>query len=384
MSYESEIKSKVSAILPKDAQVSKVELEGPEISIYTKNPRAFLENERLVKSLVSTLKKRVNIRCDSTLLKPEKESEKLIREIVPEEAQITDIKFVPPFNQVTIEAIKFGLIIGKGGETIKRIMMETGWTPKPLRAPLRESKTLKGIRHHLVKTAAERKKILKNTAEKIYGEKSSKRGSYLKITALGAARQVGRSCFLLETANSKVLLDCGIGFASKPELKYPRLDTMGFPLSEIDAVVLSHAHLDHSGFVPYLYSMGCTAPLYCTEPTRDVSALLQFDYVKLASMNKDKDGEGAPYSDKDVREAIKHCIPLEYGEVTDIAPDLRLTLSDAGHIIGSSTVHIHEGDGDYNLVYTGDLKFGFTRLHNSASINFPRCETIMIESTYGR
>ena len=76
-------------------------------------------------------------------------------------------KFLPAFNQVNVEAIKFGLIIGKGGETIKKIMMETGWTPKPLRAPLRESKTLKGIRHHLVKTADERKRMLKQTAEQI-------------------------------------------------------------------------------------------------------------------------------------------------------------------------------------------------------------------------
>ncbi|MBN1160311.1 MAG: beta-CASP ribonuclease aCPSF1 [Candidatus Diapherotrites archaeon] len=379
MSYLKSIQNKVDEILPSSAEITKVELEGPEIAIYTKNPAAFQENERLIGNLVSQLKKRVKVRADSSLLIPEAQAEKIIRKLIPEEAIITDIKFVPAFNQVLIEAIKIGLVIGKGGSTLKQIIIETGWTPEPVRAPVKESEVLKGIRYYLAKHAADRKKVLKNTAEKIYHDQE-KKNNWLKLTCLGAGREVGRSCFLLESANSKVLLDCGLNFAaSHPAELYPRFDLLNLPLSEIDAIVITHAHLDHSGFLPYLYTMGCKAPIYCTEPTRDLMILLQMDYIGVTG----KEGKGTLYTEKDIMETLKYVIPIKYEDVTDITPDLRLTLYNAGHMLGSATVHIHEGDGEFNLIYTGDIKYGFTRLFNPAQNNFPRCEAIVIESTYG-
>jgi len=96
-----------------------------------------------------------------------------------------------------------------------------------------------------------------------------------------------------------------------------------------------------------------------------------------------KQGVIPPYDQKDVRETVLHTLPLRYGAVTDIAPDIRLTLHNAGHILGSSMIHLHIGEGVHNIVYTGDYKYGRTMLLESAVTNFPRVETIITESTYG-
>ncbi|HDD67765.1 MAG TPA: beta-CASP ribonuclease aCPSF1, partial [Candidatus Thorarchaeota archaeon] len=124
---------------------------------------------------------------------------------------------------------------------------------------------------------------------------------------------------------------------------------------------------------------GYRGPVYMTAPTLNLSTLLQLDYLDVA----EREGKLRPYRDRDVKEAILHTITLGYGEVTDIAPDVRLTLHNAGHILGSAIIHLHIGDGQYNLAYTGDFKFGRTRLLEPATFTFPRLETLIIESTYG-
>ena len=128
---------------------------------------------------------------------------------------------------------------------------------------------------------------------------------------------------LLQTESTKVLLDAGINFSSDDP--YPYIDTLGYPLNELDAIVISHAHSDHSGLLPFLYKMGYDGPVYCTEPTRDLMTLLQFDYLDV-SLTQDKN---APYSESDVKNALLHSITRDYREVTDIAPDVRLTLHNA-------------------------------------------------------
>jgi predicted metal-dependent RNase len=107
--------------------------------------------------------------------------------------------------------------------------------------------------------------------------------------------------------------------------------------------------------------------------------LLQLDYLDVAS----KQGIIPPYDQKDVRECVLHTIPLRYGVVTDIAPDVRLTLHNAGHILGSSIIHLHVGEGLHNIVYTGDYKYARTMLLEAATAEFPRVETFITESTYG-
>ena len=123
-------------------------------------------------------------------------------------------------------------------------------------------------------------------------------------------------------------------------------------------MVISHAHLDHCGLVPFLYKYGYDGPVYCSAPTSNLMTLLQLDYLDVAG----KQGVTPYYDQKDVRECVLHTIPLRFGVVTDIAPDIRLTLHNSGHILGSAMSHLHIGEGLHNIVYTGDYKFSRTML----------------------
>ena len=160
---------------------------------------------------------------------------------------------------------------------------------------------------------------------------------------------------------------------------FPYLDSANLSINELDAVVLTHAHMDHIGFVPYLFKYGYEGPVYCTPPTRELAALLLNDYLKLVQ----RSGGTPLYGDKDVRKMLMHMIPSDYGEVTNITDELKLTYHNAGHILGSATVHLHVGEGMYNIVHTGDMKYGFTRLYDPANVRFPRVDALFIESTYG-
>src|SRR3989338_922366 len=155
---------------------------------------------------------------------------------------------------------------------------------------------------------------------------------------------------------------------------------MNLELDKIDAVVLTHAHMDHCGFIPYLYAYGYDGPVYCTTPTRDLAMLLQMDFISIANKNSTY---SAPYGIKDIQKELSHMVTVDYGEVIDITPEIKLTFYNAGHILGSAMVHLHIGDGLHNLVFSGDIKYGFTRLFDQASTSFPRVETMFIDSTYG-
>ena len=175
-------------------------------------------------------------------------------------------------------------------------------------------------------------------------------------------------------------MDCGINPGSnRPFESFPRFDCPEFQIDSLDAVVITHAHLDHCGLAPFLYKYGYDGPIYCTAPTSNLMTMLQLDYLDVAS----KQGVTPYYDQKDVRECVLHTIPLRYGVVTDIAPDIRLTLHNSGHILGGSMVHLHIGEGLHNIVYTSDYKFARTMLLEAAATEFPRIETVITESTYG-
>lgn len=371
-----EIEKRIAEILPKECEVTDVDLEGPDIVIYTKNIGLFLSNEGLIKAVASRLKKRFVVRSDSSVLKPPEEAMTVIKETIPPDAGVGSINFDTNFNEVAIEAKKLGLVIGPGGETLKAIASKTGWMIRLLRTPTSSTEIIKGIRNTALKEGKDRREMLRRVGRRIYRE--GKKTDWIRITGLGGCREVGRSCFLAETPESKVLLDCGLNPAST-ENAYPYFSGIDFSLDELDAVVIAHGHLDHCGFLPYLFNYGYNGPVYCTPPTRDVMALLQLDFIEVAAKN----AKTPPYGEKHVKEVVKHCITREYGEVTDISPDMRLTLHNAGHILGSSIVHLHIGEGAHNLVYSSDLKFGYTKLFDPAETRFPRLETLLLESTYG-
>lgn len=374
-----EIKKTIVEKLPDDIKLANVEFEGPEIVIYTKDPEIVTDNGALIRGLAKDIRKRIIIRSDrSVLMDPEKTIEK-IHKIVPEDAKITNIDFDEVTCEVVIEAKKPGLVIGKFGVTSREIVRTTGWAPKILRTAPISSEIIGKVRNTLKNNSKERKQILQNLGAKIHQE-TKYENDWARLTSMGGFREVGRSCMLLQTPNSRVLLDCGVNVAGdNPKDAYPFLNVPEFSIADLDAVIVSHAHLDHCGFLPYLYHYGYDGPIYCTAPTRDLTTLLQLDHIDIAH----REDKPLPFNLKHIHKSVKHTITIDYGQVTDIAPDIRLTLHNAGHILGSAMAHLHIGDGQHNMVYTGDFKYERSRLLEPATVKFPRIETLVMESTYG-
>lgn len=374
-----EVSQVVLQKIPKTAEVTRIEFEGPALAVYTKKPEILIEQNSIIADIVSIIRKRIVVRSDTSVRLKEEETKKKVEEIVPKEAEITSIDFDPSLGEVIIDAKKPGLVIGKNGVVLQEIVRETKWRPRILRSSAIPSKIISHMRHYLHTESKERGRILRNIGERIFRPTIHEVGD-VRITALGGFRQVGRSAALLRTRESQILLDCGIHpGSSNPLNAFPRLDIPQFDIDTLDAVVVTHAHLDHCGFLPFLFKYGYDGPVYCSAPTSNLMTLLQLDYLDVA----DKQGFMAPYDQKDVRSSVLHTLPLRYGAVTDISPDIRLTLHNAGHILGSSVVHLHIGEGLHNLVFTGDYKYGKTTLLEAASTDFPRVETIITESTYG-
>ncbi len=374
-----EISQYILEHVPKQAQVTRIEYEGPMLAVYAKKPEILVEQSSVIADIVNIIRKRIVVRSDPSVRLPEKEAERIAREIIAPEAEVTDINFDPSLGEIIIEAKKPGLVIGKNGAILQEIIGQTKWRPHVLRSPPLRSKIIAHMRHYLHSESKERERILRTVGERIFRHKTYEVGD-LRITTLGGVQEVGRSAFLVQTRESSVLLDCGINPGSlKPFEAFPRLDISVFEIDSLDAVVISHAHLDHCGLVPFLYKYGYDGPVYCSAPTSNLMTLLQLDYLDVAS----KQGIIPPYDQKNVRECVLHTIPLRHGVVTDIAPDIRLTLHDAGHILGSSIIHLHIGEGLHNIVYTGDYKYARTMLLEAAATEFPRVETLITESTYG-
>ncbi len=372
-----EILEKVKSRLPSEV-VNRIELEGSEIIVYTRNKDFFSTCEEEIRKLVSELKKRIEVRAEKNLCLSEEDAKKKIMEIVPEDAKIRNIYFEPERSLVIISAEKPGIVIGKGGETFKRIKFETFWTPRIERVPSLKSDIIEGIRKVLHENVKFRKEFLNEVGKKIFEERKASR-NWIRIIPLGGYREVGRSCTLVETPKSKVLVDCGVNVGGLNGNLLPYFHTKEFDYSEIDAIIVSHAHLDHCGSVPMLYEHGYEGPLYMTTPTIDLAVLLWLDFIDVMQ----KSGMNPIFTSRGVKEAVKHCITLEYNEVSDVAPDVRLTFANAGHILGSALIHLHIGEGMHNILYACDQKFGRTTLLDPAQVDFQRIETLITESTYG-
>lgn len=362
------------------SNITEANFEGANIVLYTDNEKFFKEGESKIKEIVDELKKRIELRADQKILPDQENVEKQIKEIVPSDAEITNIIFDFHRSIVIVEAKKPGLVIGKRGSILDQIKKETLWTPQVQRSPAIKSKITEKIREVLYANNNHRRKFLNNIGEKIYKEWSpDKVEEWVRLTFLGGGRQVGRSCLLLQTPNSKVLLDCGIDVASSGKDKFPYFDVPEFKIEEIDAVILSHAHLDHVGLIPYLYKMGYKGPIYMTPPTMDLAALSSLDFIGVAY----KQASTPLFSSKDVKEMVKHTICLNFNEVTDISPDIRITFYNSGHVLGSAMVHFNIGNGLHNFLYTADYKYSRTKLLDPAISSFPRVESVLTESTYG-
>lgn len=361
-------------------KISDAGFEGANIVLYTKDKEFFLNNNGLIKKAVDSIKKRVELRPDPSIALEMEKAEAQIRKIIPEEAAIDQVIFDPQRSRVIIESEKPGLAIGKQGSFLRDIRAKTLWVPLIRRKPAIRSKLIENIRAVLYQNSDYRRKFLDKAGHRIYdGWRREKKNEWVRVSILGGGRQVGRSCLYVQTPESRVLLDCGVNIASSGSDAYPMLEAPEFNINDLDAIIVSHSHLDHSGMVPYLFKYGFRGPVYCTAPTRDVMALLQLDLIKIAK----NEGKEPPYNADDVKEMVKHTICLDYEEVSDVTPDIRITLYNAGHILGSAMVHLHIGNGLHNMLYTADLKYGKTQLLEPAATRFPRLETLIIEGTYG-
>ena len=353
--------------LPTGAGISEAVFEGSNIVLYTKNKEFLLDNKGVIKQIVDNIKKRVEVRADPTVVLDLEDTKKYIEKLLDEDKNKLNIIFDTQRSRVIIESEKPGTAIGKGGDILKEIKKETLWTPIVRRIPPMRSKLIENIRQVLYDYSDYRKKFLHKIGKRIYeGWTKSRRDEWVRLTCLGSAREVGRSCFLLQTPESKVLLDCGFNVAAPREYAFPYLDAPEFNIQELDAIVLCHSHIDHCGTVPFLYKMGFRGPTYATAPCRDVTALMCLDLIEIAQ----KEGNDAPYTVNDVKEFVKHSVCLEYEEVSDITPDMRLTLYNAGHTLGSAIAHLHIGNGLHNFLYSLDASTKVTVIDGEDNVKF--------------
>lgn len=213
------------------------------------------------------------------------------------------------------------------------------------------------------------------------------------VTFYGAAGQVTGSCHLLQWADKKVLLDCGMVQGGD---QVNDLNKCRFPFrpKEIDAVVLSHAHIDHSGLLTLLIARGFAGPIFCTYGTAKLLPVLLKDayhlYVKdLEWQNRQRARQGKPQLDpcmslKDVLEVEKRLRPQEYLQSKDLIPGLTAKLHDAGHILGSAIVELWlKGSKSMrHLVFSGDLGNPATVLMRDPAL-LDSADVVLMESTYG-
>lgn len=362
--------------LPSESYITKIEYEGPRIALYSKNPGYLIQNTQILSNMVNTIKKRIVVRTDESIRKSEEECIEILNKAIPKEVGIIEIFFDHALGEVEIFVEKPSLIANAGGDYASADLVgKIGWQIR-IRKATQSMSIIRHINKILHDKTNERIHFYKEVGEKIFRSKLNDI-TEVSLVTLGGFAEIGRSSMLLTTDESKILLDCGINMLGVDSLSIlPRFDIVGLKVNEIDAIVLSHAHLDHTGFLPALFKYGYRGPVYCSEPTLPLMNLLHEKYMNNTHCT-------APYSDKDLDNVIAHTIPLAFGTVTDISPDIKLMLSNSGHILGSALIHLHIGNGDHNIVYTGDMKFGKTYSLENSSWNFPRVETMIIESTYG-
>ncbi|HMO36734.1 MAG TPA: MBL fold metallo-hydrolase [Gemmatales bacterium] len=214
----------------------------------------------------------------------------------------------------------------------------------------------------------------------------------MKLTILGAAGEVTGSSYLVETANSRVLIDCGIFQGEQADEKNVIPERM-LP-EKLDAVLLTHAHNDHIGRLPLLYKKACHAPVFANSATRDMAQFILLDAAKVQAQdiereNRKRQRRGEKqveplFDHDDVIRALSYFHALEYGVRKEVASGITARLVDAGHMLGSSSIEltVQEKGGSKVLVFSGDIgPRGAPFLRDPHPI--PHADLVVLESTYG-
>ncbi len=214
-----------------------------------------------------------------------------------------------------------------------------------------------------------------------------------QLTFYGAVEGVTGSLYLLQTERSHILMDCGL-FQGRREEEKANEDPLPFDISRLDAVVLSHAHLDHSGRLPLLIAEGYPGPIYMTRPSCDLIEVLLKDAASLQERDAEwenrrrrragKEEIEPLYRLEDVEETLNHCRGIRYYHKTAITEDIEIRFSDAGHILGSAIVEvfIQEGGATKKLVFSGDLGNSQAALLRDPD-PVEEADILLLESTYG-
>lgn len=214
------------------------------------------------------------------------------------------------------------------------------------------------------------------------------------ITFYGAARQVTGSCYLLESnAVGKILLECGMhqGGDAADRVRKERFD---FKPASLDAVILSHGHLDHSGMLPKLVHEGFTGPIHCTPATKGLLKILledswglyqrDLEHGNTRRQRRGKKQRELEYTEADVKKVLKLCEPVPYKTSFQLSPSAKLCFHDAGHILGAAIVELilSEDGKDKRLVFSGDLGNADSALMNNPA-SLTQADVLMMEGTYG-
>lgn len=215
----------------------------------------------------------------------------------------------------------------------------------------------------------------------------------MKISFLGAAGTVTGSMYLIRVNRQTILLECGL-YQGKREESYNRNQKLPFDLRRLDTVILSHAHIDHSGNIPSLIKQGYDGPIYATHATRDLCGAMLPDSGRIheydvAYVNKKRARRGEPlmeplYTEEDAIRSLENFVGVGYRRPIQIARDVRFTFFDAGHILGSAMVLLEaqERDRTVRLLFSGDLGQPDLPIVRDPT-PMPPADVLLIESTYG-
>src|SRR5688500_6605523 len=184
----------------------------------------------------------------------------------------------------------------------------------------------------------------------------------MELEFYGAAREVTGSCHILRVGGRTVLLDCGM-FQGKRSESDAKNRTLPVPIDEIDAVVLSHAHIDHAGRLPFLAAEGYSKTIWATAATRDLCAIMLADSAHIQEKDAEylarhhKEAEPPLYTMRDAVRVQELMVGVPYNVAVDVVPGVRATFVDAGHILGSASVllDVTEGGETKRLVFSGDV-----------------------------
>lgn len=217
----------------------------------------------------------------------------------------------------------------------------------------------------------------------------------IKLTFLGAARNVTGSCYLLEANESRILVDCGM--YQEREFRNRNWEPFKVPPDTINAVLVTHAHVDHIGLLPKLCRDGFKGPVYCTEATAEIAQIILMDAAHLQEEDAEfkrkrheREGRKGPYPEvplytvADAQACQSRFSPIKYGETVRLGDGMEAVFSDAGHVLGSAMIKVavRQGGVERSIIFSGDIgRWGRPILRNPNI--FSKTDYVVIESTYG-